>query len=251
MSDNYKVEARLVSDDLNIREGKLAEPNTVFNPKPFVLKGYITEPLAYITAEQAEDIEPIENILNVDINTRPLVEANVERGSIVLDLYHGINISCQVIGELTVEPELEALNINSNKIWKVKELAKFIKLNRFVFKDRDSADALLENLQQFHAEINTVLQDKSDGRGNNNQQLQTVLKTDLALDFVVSLPLYQGLEAVDFKVEIGVDVRDGGIDLWLESSELKELLRDKRRELIKEQVDAFKALNVPVIMVVN
>jgi hypothetical protein len=248
--DKIEVKPNLEGGKITYAEGKLADPVAVFNPLPFKIKGFISEPFKYWKNKEDCRIAPIAGILlDVVLITRPLVLVDIEEGKVLLDLYHGINLSCTVEGFLTVEPELQALGINSNKIWNVKELAKFIKLNRFVFKDRDAAADLLENLQQFTAEVNMLMQDKNDGRGNTNQQLQSKLTTDLALDFVVSLPLYQGFKPVAFKVEIGIDLRDGGIDLWLESAELKELLRDERRRVIMEQVEAFEKAGVPVVMV--
>lgn len=245
--DKINIQTTPGQNTINVRQGDLPEPIKTLLPRPFVHHTVLSGPATYAQALKDGKIKLAHNGGGQLPELRQLVTYNVDQGVIKLDLYHNSDLECLVMGLLVLNPDLEKLSVNSDKVWKVKELAKFIKMNRFLFQDRDRAFDLQSSLQQLTVRVNQVVDNKDDGRGNKDVRNLQEVTTDLPLDFNVFMPIYVGTDPVSFKIEIGVDVRDGGIDVWFESAELAELKQDLKEKLINEQLKHLDILDLPIL----
>ena len=153
------------------------------------------------------------------------------------DSYYGSYIE----GKLNLNPEYVAFGINDpNKTYTTIELQKFLKLRRIYFPDKEKCAQIVGNLERFKIKTTSDIDKSNDGRGNKIDSYSTTAKTDLAFDFDLEMPLYIGQPAKKFKVQIGFDVREKDITLWLESVESREIELSDKFTLIIAELENFK-----------
>jgi len=179
---------------------------------------------------------------------KSLVEANK---AYVLFSYVGMYIKLfvdekdhyrtEIGGSLSMNPDLKKFGINEGKIWTKNELKQFLKMNRAFFGDVDSNMKIVTNLEKFSMSVQAQIDDHSDNRGNAKNSSEIKVDTNLEMNFVLNLPIFTGQPKAKFMVEICFDVRDKGINLWLESAELQEFIISQRETIINKNIEPFKS----------
>lgn len=152
-----------------------------------------------------------------------------------------------VIAQIEEFEDLKAFGINKEKYYNLKDIEKFIRMNRFWFNDKDDHFKLSGQLKSFSAKVQSELQQEADNRGNKNNSFKKQVTSDLAADFVLNIPIYKGCKYNVFRVEICYDVTDSQARFWLESVELFELQKTALNESFSSQVDEIKAMGFTVI----
>lgn len=147
-----------------------------------------------------------------------------------------------ITGKLELSDELKAFSINTAKTFSKQELVKLLRFNRMHFADMDIHAKVLGSYQKFSASANTDIKDESDLRGNKLANFQKKVKTDIPDNFVLNLPIFKGREKKTFRVEICLDVTDGGACFWFESVELNEIITRQRDEIIDGELKSCKDL---------
>jgi hypothetical protein len=54
---------------------------------------------------------------------------------------------------------------------------------------------------------------------------------------VLQIPIFSGEANETFRVEIGLEATDGSIRFWLESTELAELIDERKESIIEEEIE--------------
>lgn len=143
--------------------------------------------------------------------------------------------------------DLVAFGINQEKFRSKRELEQLVKMNRFYFSDAGEQIELLNKLQKLSLKIDAQLQDEADKRGNKNQGFSQNVTSDIPLEFKLTIPVFQGMPASTFRVEICYDVTDRTVRFWLESVELRELEYSLAEQLFGSQVEYLKQKGFVVI----
>ncbi len=229
---NLKIEG-VQGNELIIRHG---EAPKVIEPKSVKIAG---------------DIKSVLNFIKIRIDgidkQKATIEFNEKLKSVVLNTDPSSPIQTTVVGELEVYEKLDQFGINKEKFYGQNELEKFVRMNRFFFADKEKHGQLVSNLKNLSAKVNAEMVSEKDNRGNRNIGLKKEVKTDLAADFVLSIPLFKNSEPKTFRVEICYELTDSTMRFWLESVELEELQMDAVQKEFSAQKDHFNELGFVVI----
>ncbi len=150
----------------------------------------------------------------------------------------------QITGKLELNPDLAPFQINGgkDKAFTIKGLMEVIKFNRLYFADMEAQATIVMSLQNFKAKIEHAIEDSTNNRGNETQSKVTKLENDLMESFVLIMPIYKGGPNATFKVEILCQVRDREVAVWLQSTELKEIMMQSIDTIINGELENFKGI---------
>lgn len=152
-------------------------------------------------------------------------------------------LASEIKGNLLLNEDLKNFCINdASKMWGLQELAKFLKMNKTFFIDKEKASELIANLIAFKGTITTDIEKANDGRGNAKDLMDRKTSSNMPTDFVLKLPVFVGGEVKSFRVEIGIDSTDASAKFWLESSELQEIIISERDRIIDSEIAKFDGL---------
>lgn len=151
------------------------------------------------------------------------------------------NVNTHVVGKIIDNPDLTAFKINLGKSGArgIKELMEFLKFNRSFFADREQNMLIVGKLQNFKATVEKTIVDENNNRGNMNVSTMQKLEHDLAENFVLKMPIHKGGAPYAFKVDILCNMTDGGMHVWLESTELKEIQQTSTDQIMKNELIHF------------
>jgi len=150
-------------------------------------------------------------------------------------------------GRLQYNPDMESFHINDSTTRTVKQLLELVRKNRYFFPDKEEHVGLVSKLQNFQATIQKTVEESDDMRGASNKQIKIAVEHKIQTDFKLSLPIFKGTQERSFRVQIFLDATDGGILLWLESPELRELELQERDALIEANISEFRTAGLVVI----
>ena len=196
--------------ELIIRNGealKLEPPLSV------VLQGTITAPGDF-AAKRRVQIPPLETHVIADYTDRYIHLRVLERDK------YGYSVE----GRLDLHPELKLLSINRNSLYTSRGLYDQLKFKGAYFKNKEQHLALLTRLREFDAQVSQEFVNSTDFKGASALSRVTNIKTNLALEFTLAIPIFTGFGPKEFDVEICVDLKDGGVVFWLESVQLHEMI---------------------------
>lgn len=177
-----------------------------------------------------------------------VITFNEEKGVLVLMSDPNFPESqTKVTAKIEEFTDLKAFGINKELFRSLKDLEKFIRMNRFWFADKDAHMTLTGQLKAFTAKVQSELQQEADQRGNKNNLFRKQVTSDLAADFVLTIPIYKGCSHNTFRVEICYDVTDSQVRFWLESVELFELQKTALNDSFANQIKEIKDLGFTLI----
>lgn len=174
----------------------------------------------------------------------PVSKTNVvfdyDKLEIVLTIDEENHYAKRISGNLVMFSDLESFQINKPKRYSTTELFKLLRLKRAYFQNRDAHASILSQLQKLEVFTNTEFKSANDLRGSTAIQKITQAKSNLDLQFILTIPIFKGLPEKTFIVEIDVEPTDGTILCGLVSSDLAELEVQLRDEVMKCQLEIFK-----------
>lgn len=148
-----------------------------------------------------------------------------------------------ISGKLLLNKDLDQFHINENGYEHgMQNLAKILKMNRVLFKERDKLDELVLKLVSFKGTITTELEKSNDGRGNSKDLTDRKTTTSMPEDFILTMPVFVGGPVKSFRVEIGITASDATARVFLISPELQEIIMTEREKLINAELEKFKGL---------
>ena len=218
---------------IHILDGVAPDP---VNPKAVNLKGDIDAVMSYII-NVGHTINKEVAVIIFDEDKRQITFCSDPSSATPIN----------VVAKLEPFTDLHNFGINQEKYFGLKELEKFVRMNRMYFSDKEAHTKLAADLKSFTAKIQSELKAESDNRGNRNNAFAKQVTTDLAADFVLFIPIFKGQIASLFRVEICYDVTDSQARFWLESVELAELSVDMVRKTFGEQQKYFAEHGYTVI----
>jgi len=149
-----------------------------------------------------------------------------------------------VEGKAEYSNELKEFGINQGKFFTRESLIKILRYNRRFFPNKEENAKLLSSYQNFSASVKKDISDNSDLRGNAARSFTKQIKTDIAENFVLEIPIFKGESPVSFPVEICIEENDSGVRFWFESVELAELLEVKKDALFERELQFCEGLAI-------
>lgn len=157
-----------------------------------------------------------------------------------------------IIGNIEYTEIYEQLHINDfNYFFNPAKLAKFLRLHRAIFPDKEQAAVLITKLKNIDAKI-------SGGYKKECEEHGTISKTDyysqhvthnLPESFKINIAIFKGAPKETFEVEIDADIVDGNIMVQLVSPAIADADEDVRDALVNEEIEAIKALCPELVIV--
>lgn len=223
-----KIELSLVGDqkELIIRTGDAAK---ILPKVPIKEKGNIKAPANF------HKIRP-------GVPDKSVVTFSRQHMSIFFEADPEDSTAAKIQGTLLLNPDLTKFEINTDKLYSRENLAKFLKMNKTFFKEKDKVDSIVYQLMHFSATITSEIENSKDGRGNTKNLLDRKTETKMPTEFTLKLPVFVGESEKTFRVEIGIDSTDSSVKLWLESSELQDIIITERDRIINEEIAKFEGL---------
>lgn len=151
-----------------------------------------------------------------------------------------------VTGEISHDTDFQRLSLNTQETRTPRQLADVLKFYRR-FMSHDEYLELIASLNRFKVKVDKEIEQGNDFRGNKISFFQQQVKQEMKLDFVLTIPIFQGVPASKFKVEINFDVRDNNIDMWLESVEAYDLEQTILSDLIEIEDRKITELGYTII----
>lgn len=234
--ENLNIKLDNPSQELIIRTGT-ALPLTP--PKKIVLTGNISAISNFLAIRGEEGGGT--GLQRMD-GSRAVVIANHRDMTLHLFLDPENEKGTEVIARLELSDELKAFHINSQRTFTREELVKLIRFNKMWFEDGDKHSSILSSYMAFDATANTNIAQAGDTRGNKANHITKAVTTNVPTEFILKIPIFKGGNMERFRVEICLDVTDGGARFWFESVELHEVMIARRDDLLSSELLACDGL---------
>lgn len=224
---NNRVENLLAPGTSTILEGKAPNP---INLSEVCIEGNIDAPSVFYLAHKDKDAYDF---------AKAIVEYSVENRSIRFrsDPHHPLMIS--VKGKVSLSAVLEKFHINESKMWSRKELLDHVRFHRRFFQ-AEQVDQLIMALHSVKGMTSTDFEGASDHRGNAKALVDRKVHTNLPESFVVHLPLFGHSSLPSrFKVNLNIEPISNGVQFWLDSPELEELIQTQSEAIVMAEVAKF------------
>jgi hypothetical protein len=225
---------------------RTGEAEKIVYPTPLSFAGTINAP-----ADYAEHMKK-HGLLNV-VETR--VEVDEKAGQIQLIHNHDSDQYTleKVVGKLVANPDLQELKIHTGTgdIAGVNPttLTARLRPRRVFFKDREQWETTIAKLKTYDAVRNqTISTDTSTKDRDGSYKLTAAQKNELPeISFVLEMPLVRGGQKKSFRVDVCGDVTDGGVEVWLESLELRDLIEEGRQVALEDELQRFRKLELLIV----
>lgn len=208
----------------------------VINPKSFEFKGSITAPQIYLKGQNPPPTCTIVVFDRESMEIRTWLDYLNENQS-------------RVTGKVEYSEMVTRYAINQDKKFTLDELRKLVRLTGPWFKDENQHRALMINLNTFNAKVEAQIADEKNNRGSENKQLKRDVTTDVPFSFVLQGPILKGGKSLSFQVDVCLEITDGGVRFWLESTELIKLSTQCIDEMFDAEQKAIEALGYTCITV--
>jgi hypothetical protein len=215
-------------NELIIREGQALAPVA---PEKIKITGNISAVSDFLNVRKKEG----SGLQTID-NSKALVLVNKKDLSIRLLLDPENHYGAEIVAKLEFSDELKQFAINSTSTFTREQLIKLIRFNKMWFDDGEKHTGLLTSYMAFNASANSNIEQSSDTRGNKTNNLQKAVTTNVPTEFILNIPIFKGETKERFRVEICLDVTDGGARFWFESVELHEIVQKRTDEIFDEQL---------------
>lgn len=183
----------------------------------------------------------VPNLQGIDREST-LVTVDKDAGTIKLETDPNDQFGTVIKGTLLINDDLKQFDINGSKMFSQKELIKLMKFSRIHFVDPLVQNDLLNSYKAFTFQTKTEGHAKGDDRGNKSVAYDKAVETNLPKEFSLKIPIYKGERSVTFRVDLCMDVTDGGAKFWLESIELHELLQIEKELIFNRELTRCEGL---------
>lgn len=158
----------------------------------------------------------------------------------------------EVLGKIEYTEIYKQLHINDfSHFFAPAKLAKFLRLHRAIFPDKEQAAVLITKLKNIDAKISGDYKEECETHG-------TISKTDyysqhvthnLPESFKINIAIFKGAPKETFEIEIDADIVDGNIVVQFVSPAIADADEDVRDTLLNEEIEAIKALCPELVIV--
>ncbi len=129
-----------------------------------------------------------------------------------------------ISGKMVLHEYIEELKINKQGSFTIPQLINLFKLNRRFFASRGDHAQMVSALTNFQAKTEIEFANTNDFKGSTANSKITKVKHDVPLNFEMKIPVFEGMEEVQFRVEIEVVPENGSLSCSFISVECAELI---------------------------
>jgi len=227
---NYDIIVPEGTKDLTIREGAAIHPKELAPPS-IKIKGSLQAPFNFLSGKPtlAKDVENIHMLIDL------------EKGKLELNIKDQDPFTAHCItGELTKFAALATFKINTDQRWTPQDFMKFIRTVKVFFAEKTEVDQLITSFMKWRAKVETEVKNFNDNAGNSLTSLEKkVSDIELKTKFLLNIPIYKGYQNVKFVVDIGLEPKNSGVDLFLYSDELYEQEILQRNTIMADELAKF------------
>lgn len=232
-------EAPTAPVEIIVRDGRAADPTRTVQPEKVTIEGDLNTPAQYAEPRYSDSTEdhPCNHHAIVEFSDNP------ENSWITLKEEFRNPMGTFVKGNLLKNKDLNAFEFNSAGVFTNKTFIEVIRKNAHSFASITDAKALIKQLQSFVAKFTTSVEDIDDRKGETKNLIETKLqasKTGIPESVNFKMPLFSGSPAVEFSVEVEIDVvmTNGKPEakFGFFSLELPQLMRSHAEIAIQEQI---------------
>ena len=148
----------------------------------------------------------------------------------------------EVSGKLSSNPELEQMDINSEKTFTHSVMMKKLRWSRGMFPNRDEYEKIVANLTNFKAKVETAIEKNDDKKGNTLNHVATTTSHQIPLTFNLKTNLFIGQPEIQFDVTIIVSVQGQELCFGLESMTLYEQQNKTRNEIVDDVLNQIEGV---------
>ena len=215
------------------RTGKALE---LRDPKAQNLAGVLGTPYNWL-AQRTGLIDPKASRVVVDR----------DRMSITLVVDERSVFSDTITGSLTFDQNFLKFRINTDEYITHYDMAKFFKMNRYAFENKDEAGRLVTELQNFKAKVNAEVEKMNDNRGNRTDKTQVTIDSNLPEKFNLNLPVFKGGPKKLIEVEVYIN---SDFCCTLISPDVVDFVEEVKNELIDFELGLIREL-VPGLVILE
>jgi hypothetical protein len=113
------------------------------------------------------------------------------------------------------------------------------KFKRF-FSSTEENMILVSAFKKFKVKISQELEKESDDRGKFVSRIDQSVENDLPTSFTIRMPVFKDMKPRSFLVEIFFSVRDKGLTVWMESSEVEEIIDSEVDIILNDEKEGFE-----------
>jgi len=154
----------------------------------------------------------------------------------------------KITGKLTPNPDLNEafkLKVDGRSSGKsaIRDLMDALKFNKYFFVDKEVNAKIVTSLMLFKGKVQTEIESLNNERGDKRELKASKLEHELVEYFMVSMPIYRGMSAQQFRVDVRCEVASSGdVIVWLESTELGELNKTALETVIAAELKVFDSI---------
>lgn len=241
--ERFKLELNSQMQELVIREG--AAPDNFKVRKPIVIDGNIEVPYQHLEKQSSTiicELGQIQIQSLSDVIDESFLTIDAEYMQIKFIENAGKDYESIYTGKLEFDTVFKDLGINNNQVsYTPLALSEILKRYRSFFESKTEAMKLVSTLRDFEAKVNKEVEAKVDERANRRVLLAQTVTTNIPEGFKMKIPIFKGLDAVLFEIEISIDPIN--LNCLLVSPEANDLVLQTKNELLKEQESKIRALH--------
>lgn len=216
----------------------------IYDPEKVQLEGIITAPSEFYSKRRFMPLDEDNVPVGVGFSRHTThVIFNKEKRTISLHVNENDKFGSVINGSLVFNKFLDSLEINSSQSYSIVQLQKLFRFERRWFADPEKHKQLLLNLRNFTTVITMKTQQEDDRAGNKMQLFESKVsefakKTDL--DFVLNLPVFDGLEKRAIPISVEIEAISGSVALFLVCDELDEIIDEIVTTIFEQEKQIFK-----------
>lgn len=141
-----------------------------------------------------------------------------------------------ITGKLEKSDELLQFHINEVHTFTKEQLVKLLKFSKLYFANADKHAEMLLAFQKVSSTVNYSSKAGNDDRGNVDREFVKNVTTNAPTEFILTIPIFKNFPPSTFRVDVCLDVTEGGARFWFESVELHEIMIKQTDEIFADEL---------------
>lgn len=258
--DNYTGDKPIVIIQRKDNAKKELEPIPSKEPVALDIEGIISTPRTWME-KRAKYID-IKNarleVFREDGEINLIINENGSHGEIEFDTITTKNgfpmdyAGGEVMGKIEYTEIYKQLHINDfDHFFNPVKLAKFLRLHRAIFPDKEQAAVLIAKLKNIDAKISSDYKKECETHStiSKTEYYSLHVTHNLPEKFRINIAIFKGAPKETFEIEIDADIVDGNIGVQFVSPAIADADEEVRDAIINEEIEAIKALCPELVIV--
>lgn len=241
---------------------KKLEPIQFKMPESFLIEGTIDAPVAWL--EKRINSISVDNChvevckelarIKLIVNETNFHEAYNEEDMVSIStpaLFNTLIPRSAVSGYIDYSDEFKKLRINADEYWSPVKLAKYLRLNRHLFADKEQGMAFISILKNIKATVTGQYEKKREVTGGITMKefFEQNIDHNLPKAVALNISIFKGGAKETYEVELDADYIDNEIRVSLVSPAMNEANESARDLMLNEAVEKIKAIAPTMVII--